>query len=319
MSFCLLAHETVEDGIKRIVHEQIEQAIKEIDSPRMKRSDAVHEVRKHCKRIRAVLRLVRTQFEKTYQFENVWFRDAAKGLAELRDAEAIIETYDSLLDKFDDQIDRRAFAPVRRAFTLRQKKISEESGDVKQKLKKLRGRMNKAAGRIANWKLKVAEFAGVEAGLVATYLRARKTMAAASDAPTAANFHEWRKQAKYHEFHMRLLSGLWQPVMGSLAKETAALSDLLGDDHNLEVLHQTLLKSPKQYGKKRDIQVLLGLIDRRSAELRVEANTIGTRIFAEKPNAFGRRFRGYWEAWRCEAGRPSKKLSEEPAVVTAAA
>ena len=124
MSFCLLAHETVEDGIKRIVHEQIEQAIKEIDSPRMKRSDAIHEVRKHCKRIRAVLRLVRPQFEKTYQFENVWFRDAAKGLAELRDAEAIIETYDSLLDKFCDPIDRRAFALVRRAFTLRQKKIS---------------------------------------------------------------------------------------------------------------------------------------------------------------------------------------------------
>ena len=319
MSFCLLAHETVEDGIKRIVHEQIEQAIKEIDSPRMKRSDAIHEVRKRCKRIRAVLRLVRPQFEKTYQFENVWFRDAAKGLAELRDAEAIIETYDSLLDKFGDQIDRRAFAPVRRAFTLRQKKISEESGDVKQKLKKLRGRMNKAAGRIAGWKLKVAEFPGIEAGLVATYLRARKTMAAAYDEPTAANFHEWRKQAKYHDFHMRLLSGLWEPVMASLAKETAALSDSLGDDHNLEVLHQTLLKSPKHYGKKRDIQVLLGLIDRRSAELRVEANTIGTRIFAEKPSAFGRRFRGYWEAWRCEAERPSKKLSEEPAVVTAAA
>jgi ABC-type uncharacterized transport system ATPase component len=47
--------------------------------------------------------------------------------------------------------------------------------------------------------------------------------------------------------------------------------------------------------------VLLDLIDRRSAELRVEANTIGARIFVEKPNAFGRPFRGYWEAWRSEA------------------
>jgi CHAD domain-containing protein len=95
-------------GIKRIVSEEIAQAIKEIDNPRLKRSEAIHEVRKHCKKIRSVLRLVRPQFEETYQFENAWFRDTAKGIAELRDAEAIIETYDSLLDKFSDQVDRRA-------------------------------------------------------------------------------------------------------------------------------------------------------------------------------------------------------------------
>ena len=108
MSFCLMAAESVEDGIKRIVSEQIAQAIKEIDNPRLKRSEAIHEVRKHCKKIRSVLRLVRPQFEEIYQFENAWFRDTAKGIAELRDAEAIIETYDSLLDKFNDQVDRRA-------------------------------------------------------------------------------------------------------------------------------------------------------------------------------------------------------------------
>jgi CHAD domain-containing protein len=319
MSFCLLADESVEAGIKRIVNEELSQAVQEIDNPRLKRSEAIHEVRKHCKKIRGVLRLVRPQLEGIYQFENAWFRDTAKGLAELRDAEALIETYDSLLDQFSEQVDRRAFAPVRRALTLRQKKIIEETGDLNQMLKKIRARMNNAAGRVADWKLKVEEFDGIEGGLVATYRRARKTKAVAYDEPTAANFHEWRKQAKYHDFHMRLLRGLWKPVLRSVSKETDELSDLLGDDHNLDVLHQTLLKSPKQYGKKRDIQVLLGLIDRRSAELRVEANTIGTRIFAEKPNAFGRRFRGYWEAWRSEAELPSKKLSEEPAVVTAAA
>ena len=34
MSFWLMAKETVEDGIKRIVSEEISQAIKEIDNPR---------------------------------------------------------------------------------------------------------------------------------------------------------------------------------------------------------------------------------------------------------------------------------------------
>ncbi len=319
MAFCLLPDESVEDGIKRVVSEEISQAIKEIDNPRLKRSEAIHEVRKHCKKIRGLLRLVRREFEETYQFENGWFRDAAKGLAELRDAEAIIETYDSLMDKFSDQVDRRAFAPMRRALTLRRKKIMEETGDLSQKLKQLRTHMEKAARRVAAWKLKVKEFDGIEGGLVATYRRARKTLVTAYDEPSAENFHEWRKQAKYHDYHMRLLRELWKPVMRSLSKQTDDLSDLLGDDHNLDVLHKMLLKSPKKYGKKRDIQVLLGLIDRSSAELRMEAHSVGARIFAEKPKTFGRRFSDYWEAWRSEAELPSKKLSEEPAVVTVAA
>src|SRR5262245_7221285 len=45
MSFCLLPDESVEDGIKRIVSEEISQAIKEIDTPRLKRTEAIHEVR----------------------------------------------------------------------------------------------------------------------------------------------------------------------------------------------------------------------------------------------------------------------------------
>jgi hypothetical protein len=71
------------------------------------------------------------------------------------------------------------------------------------------------------------------------------------------------------------------------------LSDLLGDDHNLDVFHKTILESPNAYGRKRDIQALLGLIDQRSAELRMEAKIIGARIFGQKPKAFGGRFRIY--------------------------
>lgn len=318
MPFHLLAKETVEDGIKRIANEEIAQAIKDIDNRRLKRTEAIHEVRKSCKKIRAVLRLVRPQFEETYQFENVWFRDTAKGLATLRDAEAVIETYDSLVENFSDQIDRRAFASVRRTLTLRRKQITEETGDLDERLEEFRARLQKAADRVADWNLKTKEFDGIEAGLVATYRRARKTMTAASDDPTAENFHEWRKQAKYHGYHMRLLRELWKPIMRLLRKEVDELSDLLGDDHNLAVFYKTLLESPDKYGDKRDIQALLGLIDRRSAELRVEAKTLGARIFVEKPNAFGRRFGVYWEVWRSEVELPSKKLSEEPAVVTAA-
>ena len=41
MSFSLMAKETVEESIKRIVSEEITQAIKEIDNRRLKRSEAI--------------------------------------------------------------------------------------------------------------------------------------------------------------------------------------------------------------------------------------------------------------------------------------
>jgi len=118
MSFCLMADESVEDGIKRIVSEEIAQAIKEIDNPRLKRSEAIHEVRKHCKKIRGVLRLVRPQLEGIYQFENAWFRDTAKGLATERKLVSASRSY-------------RRCAPIgRRSARALQTENSEASGTL---------------------------------------------------------------------------------------------------------------------------------------------------------------------------------------------
>jgi hypothetical protein len=41
--------------------------------------------------------------------------------------------------------------------------------------------MDEAAGRVADWKLEVDGFDGIEGGLVATYRQARKTMGATYD------------------------------------------------------------------------------------------------------------------------------------------
>lgn len=60
MSFCLQADEMVEAGIKRIVNEELGQAVKEIDNRRLKRSEVIHEVRKHCKKIRRDAKARRT-------------------------------------------------------------------------------------------------------------------------------------------------------------------------------------------------------------------------------------------------------------------
>lgn len=54
--------DTVEAGMRRIAAEQIERAIAEIDDTGLDRHETVHQVRKRCKKVRGLVRLVRPAF-----------------------------------------------------------------------------------------------------------------------------------------------------------------------------------------------------------------------------------------------------------------
>lgn len=316
MAFYFRANEDVEDGIRRIVSEQIDKAIAEIDDRELDRHEAVHQVRKRCKKIRGVLRLARPALGKTFSRENALFRDAARDLSYARDAEAIIETVDDLVSTFKKQVERKAFTSVRRVLTERRRRIAEDRAAIEKKLVEFRQRMCEAKDRLKDWKLKTEEFDAIGPGLTKTYRRGRKAMARALKNPTVENYHEWRKRAKYHWYHCRLLQRIWKPVMREIRNEAKKLSDLLGDDHNLAVLRKTLLDSADEFGSKRTLQTLLALIDRRSAELRTKAETLGKRVHADKPKQLGARFRKCWNAWKEEKQKPAAKLNRNPAATT---
>jgi CHAD domain-containing protein len=79
-------------------------------------SEAVHEVRKCFKKARAALRLARDDLgEDVYRQENACFRDAARPLTEVRDAEVMLETWDDLLRRSPDLLDQERRAEVREA------------------------------------------------------------------------------------------------------------------------------------------------------------------------------------------------------------
>ena len=62
-------------------------------------AEAVHEARKDLKKLRAVLRLLRSRVGKQlYRRENTDFRDTARLLATSRDAQVHLDTLDALVD-----------------------------------------------------------------------------------------------------------------------------------------------------------------------------------------------------------------------------
>ena len=93
LAFRIEAGEPLPDGIRRIVSEQIDTARTAHAGGGPSEEDPVHEARKSCKKIRAILRLVRDHIgSDVYASENRIFRDIGRALSSARDGTVLLET-----------------------------------------------------------------------------------------------------------------------------------------------------------------------------------------------------------------------------------
>lgn len=302
MSFRFRRRESLRDGCVRIVVEQIDRAIADVVGGDDDPHEAVHQVRKRCKKIRAVLRLIRPKFT-NYRGENAWFRDAAQGLSAVRDAESIIECCAALRSRYADHPESGLLVALRERLVDRRFRIAHEERDLPAQLEELVDSLRKAKRRVADWRLEKGGFAGWNEGLSDVYSRGRDARREAAARPSPENFHEWRKQVKYHWYHARLLRRTWNGPMRAWQSELKRLSDLLGDDHDLAMLETTIADEPELFDAAADRRACAALIRARSGELRAAAQSLGRRIFAEKPRCLVRRWKTYWKVWRSKQSK----------------
>lgn len=305
MNYQLEISEPLDVGVRRIATELIEDAVAYIEAPDRDRHEAVHEVRKNCKKVRGLLRLVRPRVPALYKAENRHFRDAAASLSDIRDGAAALEAYDALLASFDGALDRRRLASVRQALDLHKQRLAERVADLDARLDAFGERMHEARKRVSDWRLPAddpgsdgRDFALLEDGLAKTYNRGRKAMQVAWENPRVETFHEWRKRAKYLRYHLRLLRPAWPRLLKRTRSEVKTLGDLLGEDHDLAVLEQVLTDALGDDTEQELIEVLRALMRQRSDKLRAQAYWLGRRIYAEKPKAFRKRIGRYWDTAR---------------------
>src|SRR6056297_1051257 len=98
MSYSVEPEESVQETVIRVAREQIGKAVDEIEDEELDRHETVHQVRKRCKKLRGLVRVVRPAIGDAYDRENACFRDAARSLSSLRDAQSLIDTLDDLRD-----------------------------------------------------------------------------------------------------------------------------------------------------------------------------------------------------------------------------
>src|SRR5262245_20287283 len=315
MAFRLPEGVTVAEGVRLIAREQIDHAIDELSDRSLALDLVVHEVRKRCKKLRGLLRLVRPGVGDSYARENAHFRDAARFLSPLRDDQSIIDAFDALRDHFGDQIDRKAFGTVKRRLTNRRKQRAERVTDVEERIAQVRGQMEARRDRAAHWSIDATGAEAWRGGFEQTYRRGRNAMALAYEMPTTEHFHEWRKQVKYHWHHTRILQPVWSDVLAVRCDAANTLGETLGMHHDLAVLRATLLDEQEGFDQ-RAVQGVVGLIDRRRTELAASARPVGARLFADKAAGIGHRWVRYWDTWQEEqvARQPPES---QPAAISA--
>src|ERR1700722_13870028 len=149
MAFRFKSKEAVGEAVRRGVRREVDRALEALragDPP----DEAAFDARKRFKRVRAALRLVRADLGDTvYRRENLLFRDAARPLAEARDAAMLVEALDRLTGPSPG--DAGAFDDVRRALLSRRQTVLHEALDGAGAFAGVAGVVAPALARIDDW------------------------------------------------------------------------------------------------------------------------------------------------------------------------
>ena len=251
-------------------------------------AEGIHEARKGCKWLRALLRLLRSGLDaEAAATESRRIRRVARMLGTVRDATIRLVAFRSLglamFESLEKQLESKARA-----------EHDEQLGRYGQ------GKLLKAIDSLSHgWKqlrLKRGSWRHVGQGVERSYRRARRAFRRTDRDHTDELLHEWRKRSKDLMYHVRLLEQIKPKKMGKLEKHLDDLSDWLGYDHDLTVLTAYL----RQKGDLTPVgrETLLSEVNKHRKEHLTAARHIADIVFKPKPGEFSRRLERWWDRWR---------------------
>jgi adenylate cyclase len=314
-AFHLKGGESVPNGLKRIVIEQLTEASNHLSHSEAVLEEPIHEVRKSVKRLRAVLRLMRPVLGSAYREENAALQGVGRTLSPVRDAHALLETFDELTEKYRKEVGEHHTSRLRQTLLAHRQEVENEF-DRDRRMPQLVEELRQIGLRAESWPYGKVDIRLLADGVATTLERGGKSYHHAYTEPLPENFHDWRKRAKDLRYQLTLLEKLWPEVFAGFLSTAKKLEELLGMDHNLVVLRDTILKRAEVVDSDEEIRGLLLLIDTYQQELRVKAEGLGVRIYNEKPKQWKRRVERSWEVGRKEQ-KIKRRMEKHPALAVA--
>ena len=293
MAYRVKINEPLAKSIKRVVVEQVELAEQRLGE-QSGEPEAVHDVRKNIKRVRALLRLIRPAIgEAAYHRENVRFREMGRLLAGPRDLDVMNQTVAAL--EADCELPVRRVVRKLKACMATVRQTAEANG-LHEGVDKVREMLRETGLEFNRIKIPNGDFEVIGAGLTKCYRSCRKAFATAYASPSDDAIHEWRKTVQHHWRQMALLSRAWPEEMLARAHAARELSEILGLDHDLAMLKTYVHSDEEHRLAAKEREQVERLCCSRQGKLRAKARPRGERLLAESPTRFTARVACYWRA-----------------------
>lgn len=299
MDYRLHPHETVAAGCRRVACEEIAIVLQHLhdcaaaEDP----APAVHQARRHLKKLRALLRLLRPAIgDAAFATENRCFRRAGRRLSRARDAEVCLQTLKTLRD---GEGAGKAMQPV---LSETEMSVADLLGHhrrpAQRTLDVVAASLVEAAARVRAWSFESDGWKALEPGFQRLCRRERKSSRRAAKDATVEELHTWRKRVKDLGAAFTLLRDLQPEETRELRKSAKTLADLLGRDHDLAVLRETICgnDAPRR-ASKGSRRALAAQVEERRRAVQEEALAAGKCLHGDEPKKMSRRFGRWWRAW----------------------
>lgn len=269
MSYCFDPALPVDAEVRRIAGEEIAAILTLLEQAPEGRQRSLHGARKRLKRLRGLLKLVREGDAAFCERENQRFRDIARSLSAVRDADALVET----LERFSATADAAAapaLAVIRDHLERRRQRIVREHAE-RDAVPAALAALREAQAALEALRLPSGRAEGARLlarGARAMVSKARKALKTARKGGQAEDFHELRKALKYHWMHLNLLGHMWPGRTKADRRRADQLAEKLGELNDISAMYDVLAREEAEIGAPEAVRTFRKLLAAREKTLR---------------------------------------------------
>lgn len=287
MAFRIRPSRNFHREFQRVTRSQLNAAIRTLEQREGGIHEAIHAARKRFKRIRALYRLIESDAGNFRRQENARIRDMAGGLSTVRDATALVETLDYLQSQTSQQDELRSLQAVQTSLRERRDIIAENcEQDLELKLAAAIETCRTALSKLDELDLdsdRNRTGRRLEKVWGKQLRKAQHALSACHETRSENAFHELRKCGQVYWMHLAIFSDLWPSAFAAKKQEAKNLVAILGHEHDLSVLLQTINEDPALVCDSDSLAHLFAAIIRSQQELRETALAEAKRVFNDDP------------------------------------
>jgi CHAD domain-containing protein len=301
MSYELRRDENLGDGLRRICRKQVELALAFARGEKETDDTPVHETRKHLKKARAALHLVKKEIGRGLsKRQDRCLRDVGRLISEIRDAEVRLQTVRQLQGLTRRQKHRK-YQKLEEMLLLELENFVAAFAEWHVQAIPM---LEAVHDEVDAWPVDNFDHTQLRCAVQRTYKGGRDALTAAKAKGTAECFHEFRSAAKQLWYQLRILRPTNPVVIVNLTDELGTVGDLLGRAHDLTFLGDRLRQEHGRSQVERESRELLAVIEASASDLQQAAAELAERFFAERPRDFGGRLASWLGNWM-DAKSPS--------------